>query len=568
MRAHPAIQAYFDARGWSVLAFQEHAWAAYAAGDSGLIHAPTGTGKTLAAWFGPVQEWLAAADIGTSPLTVLWVTPLRALASDTTAQLRDSAAELGMPWTVEQRTGDATASQRRRQRRRLPSVLVTTPESLSLLLSDPDSATRFRDLACVVVDEWHELLGSKRGVQLELCLAHLRRCAPRMRTWGLSATLGNLQEARDVLTGQPDGGVLIRGPEPRRIAVDSIRPGRMERFPWAGHLGTRLVEPVLAALDRAGTSLLFTNTRSQAERWHQALLEARPDWFDRIALHHGSLDRTVREQVEAMLRAGSIRCVVATSSLDLGVDFSPVDQVLQVGSPKGVARLVQRAGRSGHQPDGASAVVCVPTHALELVEIAAAREAIAAGAVESRQPLRGCLDVLIQHLVTLAVGPGFTAPEQLAEVRSTAAYAGLGDEEWQWVLDFITTGGSTLRAYPEYRRVVCGDDGVYRVTDRTIARRHRMSVGTITADSMMRVQYQRGSFLGFIEEGFVSRLKSGESFVFAGRVLELVRVRDMAAQVRAARSRTRAVLRWMGGRMPLSTRLGAGVQACLDRARR
>ena len=564
--ADPIAQ-WFDQRGWRILPFQRETWQAYTKGESGLIHAPTGTGKTLAAWFAPLGQ--AIADGSQSgdeapPLTVLWITPLRALAADTTGNLQQTVAELGLPWTVEQRTGDTAQSAKNRQRRRLPTALVTTPESLSLLLSYRDAEQRFAHLQCVIVDEWHELLGSKRGVQLELCLAYLRRRRPTLRTWGLSATLGNLEQAAEVLLGH-DRGRLIRGPTPGATHIRGLLPARMERFPWAGHLGTVLVRDVMQALDQAQTTLLFTNTRAQAELWHQALLKARPDWFDQIALHHGSLDRRLRETVEDWLRAGSIRCVVATSSLDLGVDFSPVDQVIQVGSPKGVARLLQRAGRSGHRPDSDSSILCVPTHAFELVEIAAARQAAGDNRIESRRPRTESLDVLVQHLVTLALGPGFTAPEQLAEIRSSHAYRALGDEDWQWVLDFITTGGPSLQAYPQYRKVVI-EDGVYRVQDQRIARQHRMAMGTITADSSMRVQFQRGATIGYVEEAFISRLRPGDQFLFSGRLLELIRVRDMTAQVRAARGRKQAVPRWMGGRMPLSSQLADSVRELLDEA--
>lgn len=564
------IDVWFRKRGWQVQPFQREVWQAYADGESGLIHAPTGTGKTLAAWFGPVREALAAGAAGDAgretPMTVLWITPLRALAADTTGNLQTTVDELGLNWRVERRTGDTPSHVKQRQRSRLPTTLVTTPESLSLLLSYRDAERRFAHLQCVIVDEWHELLGSKRGVQLELCLAHLRARRPELRIWGLSATLGNLAQAAEVLLGR-DGGRLVRGPTPRATHIRAVLPTRMERFPWAGHLGTVLVDEVLAAIDQAGTTLLFTNTRAQAELWHQALLKARPDWFDQIALHHGSLDRKLRDTVEDWLRAGSIRCVVATSSLDLGVDFSPVDQVIQVGSPKGVARLLQRAGRSGHRPDADSAVLCVPTHAFELVEIAAARRAAAADRIESRRPLQASLDVLVQHLVTLALGPGFAADEQLQEIRSSHAYRDLDEADWQWVLDFITTGGSSLKAYPQFHKVVI-EDGVYRVVDRRIAQRHRMAVGTITSDSSMRVQFQRGGTIGYVEEAFISRLRPGDQFLFSGRLLELIRVRDMTAQVRAARGRRHAVPRWVGGRMPLSSQLADSVRELLDDAAR
>ena len=568
MAADSRTDGWFERRGWQPLDFQREAWAAYRAGESGLIHAPTGTGKTLAAWLGPVQEYLDEASQGDSqpPLTVLWVTPLRALAADTAGHLAGSIAALGLPWRVERRTGDSAASVKARQRRRLPTVLITTPESLSLLLSYRDATERFRHLRCLVVDEWHELLGSKRGVQLELCMAWLRTVCPGLRTWGLSATLGNPEQSLEVLLGG-GGGRLIRGLLPRRTSINSLVPGTMERFPWAGHLGTRLLPEIIAALEGDGTTLLFTNTRSQAELWHQALLQARPDWLEQVALHHGSLDRALRERVEDWLRAGRIRCVVATSSLDLGVDFSPVDQVIQVGSPKGIARLLQRAGRSGHQPGAESTILCVPTHAFELVEIAAAREAAEDGRLEARRPLTRTLDVLVQHLVTLALGPGFTARAQLAEVRATHAFRDLTDAEWEWALAFITTGGASLKAYPQYRKVV-EENGVYRVRDPRIGRMHRMAVGTITADGMMRVKYLRGGAVGYVEEAFVSRLRPGERFLFSGRALELVRVRDMTAYVRLAHGAGSVVPRWMGGRMPLSTRLADGVRDLLAAAGR
>ncbi len=567
--AYGQVEHWFTARGWSPFPFQQQAWQAYREGHSGLIHAPTGTGKTLAAWFGPVLEALERSEEARArppPLTVLWITPLRALAADTTAHLQASVEALGLNWAVERRTGDTAQSVKARQRRQLPTALVTTPESLSLLLSDAAALERMTGLRAVVVDEWHELLGSKRGVQLELCLARLRTQCPAVRTWGLSATLGNLEQAAEVLLGEP-GGRLIQGLVPKSVQIRSVIPESLERFPWAGHLGTRLLPQVITALEQARSTLLFTNTRSQAELWHQALLEARPDWMEQIALHHGSLDRSLRETVESWLREGRWRCVVATSSLDLGVDFSPVDQVLQVGSPKGIARLLQRAGRSGHQPGAESAVLCVPTHAFELVEIAAARDAAAGGQLEARRPLRLALDVLAQHLVTLALGPGFTPAEQLDEVRRTHAFRDLSEADWRWVLAFITTGGESLKAYPQFRKVVV-KDGVHRVEDRQIARLHRMAVGTITSDSMMRVKYLKGGAIGYVEEAFISRLKPGEQFLFSGRLLELVRVRDMTAYVRLARGRSTAVPRWMGGRMPLSTQLADAVRSRLDAAAR
>ncbi len=569
-----ALDAWFTRRGWSPFAFQREVWAAYRGGESGLIHAGTGTGKTYAAWMGPLLEWLETHEpnlrprrrAAAPPLRVLWLTPLRALAADTEAALRAPLAELGIPWSLERRTGDTSASVRDRQREKLPTALVTTPESLSLLLSRPDARELFAELRLVVVDEWHELLGSKRGTQTELALARLRRFRPALRTWGLSATLGDLETALAALLGAGQTGRLVRGAAPKEIRVDSLIPETIERFPWAGHLGLRLLPQVIAAIDEGRTALVFTNTRSQTEIWYQAILDARPDWAGEIALHHGSLDRKVRDFVEAALSSGSLRCVVCTSSLDLGVDFAPVDRVLQVGSPKGIARLAQRAGRSGHRPGAPSRVTCVPTNAFELVEAAAARRALEAGRIEPRTPPEKPLDVLAQHLVTVAAGGGFRAAEMYAEVRAAWSYRDLTPVEWDWTLDFVTRGGPALAAYPEYRRVT-ETDGLYAVPDRAVARRHRMSIGTITSDAALTVQYVSGGRLGTVEENFIARLRPGERFLFAGRILELAEVRDMTAWVRRSKGKSGAVPRWMGGRMPLSTELAAAVRALLEEAR-
>ena len=425
----------------------------------------------------------------------------------------------------------------------------------------------FADLRTVIVDEWHELLASKRGVQTELALARLRYWRPRLRTWGLSATMGNLPVALHALVGNENHTArLVQGLVSKTVQIDSIIPQRIERFPWAGHLGLSLVEQVAEVVAEGKSALVFTNTRSQSELWYEALLDARPEWIGEIALHHGSLDRDTRTWVEEALRDGRLRCVVSTSSLDLGVDFSPVDAVVQIGSPKGVARLMQRAGRSGHRPGVASRVVCAPTNALELIEIAAARDAITAGRIEARPPVEEPLDVLVQHLVTIAVGGGFRADELLAEVRTTYAYRDLSDAEWQWALDFATRGGAALRSYPEYARIV-EQDSIYTVTNNTVARRHRMSVGTITGEATLKVQYLRGPTLGNIEESFVARLRPGEHFLFGGKTLEFVRLRDMTAWVHKANARTQTVPRWSGSRMALSSELADAIRARFEAAR-
>ncbi len=591
MTPRDPVEDWFARRGWAPFDFQREVWDAYTRGESGLIHAATGTGKTYAAFLGAVREALAEMRDARAPsrkprrraeacpLRVLWLTPLRALAADTEQALRLPVEELSLPWTVESRTGDTSSAQRARQRERLPSVLVTTPESLSLLLCRDDHARLFADLRCVVVDEWHELLSTKRGVQVELGLARLRALCPHLRIWGVSATLGNLDEAADTLLGTDSTGTphphshphprprrIVRGVVPKAVEVEALVPETMDRFPWAGHLNTKLLPEVMRRLEEASSAIVFTNTRSQCEIWFQSLIAANPDWFAFTALHHGSLSRAQREDVEDGLRTGRYRVVVATSSLDLGVDFAPVDLVMQIGSPKGVARLLQRAGRSGHGPGRVSRIVCVPTHAFELVEVAAARAAIEAGRIESRDPLDRPLDLLAQHLVTLALGGGFTRDAVMAELRSTRAYRQLSDEELDWVLEFVTHGGTALRAYPEYAKVHCVD-GVYRVTDRRVAQRHLLNIGTIVSDHAIAVQYLSGRRLGTIEESFVARLSPGDKFFFAGTALEFVRMRDLTAWVRKAKGHVGAVPRWMGARMPLSTELAAAVRTTLEQAR-
>ena len=598
MTLEPA-EKWFASNAWEPFQFQREVWRAYLDGESGLVHAATGTGKTLAAWWGPLLEYISenGAPVSAKPthsggktesnsgandpprarrtrsaapsLRVLWITPLRALAADTAAALIAPVEATQLGWTVETRTGDTPATARWRQSRRLPTALVTTPESLSLLLSRERASEQFANLRTVIVDEWHELMGTKRGVQTELALARLRGMCPDLRVWGLSATIGNISEARDTLLGRSSRkgkSRVVRGVEPKAVRVDSLIPPVIERFPWAGHLGTQMVPQAVAAIEEGETSIVFTNTRSQTEIWYQAILAERPEWAGTIALHHGSLDRKRREWVEDGLRSAKLRCVVATSSLDLGVDFSPVDRVLQVGSPKGIARLIQRAGRSGHRPGALSRVTCVPTHTLELIEVAAARDGLESGAIESRYPVARPLDVLAQHVVTIAVGEGFVPDELLAEIRQTESFGDLPNDEWEWVLRFVSNGGEALRGYPEYSKVVANGDGRWHVEDRTIARRHRMAIGTIVSDASIGVQYLRGSRLGSVEESFIARLRAGDRFVFAGTPVEFVRVRDMVAWVRRAPNAKGAIPRWMGSRLPLSGELAAALRARLGEA--
>jgi ATP-dependent Lhr-like helicase len=601
--ARVRLDEWFASKGWAPLPFQREVWRRYLADESGLLHTPTGSGKTLAALGGPLLEALATSHVASSleatspspsgrgrgenrqgqvkgeaipqvpkpksrklptrPLQLLWITPLRALATDTARALREPVEALGLDWRIGLRTGDASARDKRLARDGKLDALVTTPESLALLLSYPDSAPQLASVRAIVVDEWHELLGNKRGVLLQLCLARVRALAPALRIWGLSATLGNLDEARDVLLPHAPDAAIVSGAAPRTVTLESLVPEEGERFPWAGHVGLSQLARVVDRVFEARTSLVFTNTRANAELWHRALSAVWLEDADTLALHHGSLDPKLRAVTEAGLRDGRLRCVVATSSLDLGVDFPAVDRVFQIGSPKGAARLLQRAGRAKHRPGEAGHVICAPTNALELVEFAAVRRAIAEGRIESRPPLRLSLDVLAQHCVTLALGGGFERDALLAEVRGTHAFAGLADDAWQDVLDFVVQGGRALEHYPDYRRVVRDDDGVFRVHERRIALRHRLSIGTITSEGSIAIKLLRGGGLGSVEESFIARLRPRDRFQFAGRLLELVRLEQMTAYVRTVRGGEGQVPKWQGTRMSLSAELAHGVEQLL-----
>jgi ATP-dependent helicase Lhr and Lhr-like helicase len=546
-------------RGWKAFPFQKNVWREMKAGRSGLLHATTGSGKTLAVWLGALQ---AFGDTE-APLMVLWVTPMRALSHDTLLALQDAASALAPDWTLAARTGDTTSGERAAQQRRWPTGLVTTPESLSLMLSRADAPDILKRVRLVVVDEWHELLGTKRGVQLQLALARLRRWNPALMTWGLSATLANLDEARDVLA--PDA-VLVRGAQDKKIDIATLLPKRIERFAWGGHMGLTMLPAVVELIESAASSLVFTNTRSQSERWFQALLDARPDWAGAIALHHGSIDADLRRWVEGAMKAGQLKAVVCTASLDLGVDFLPVDQVLQIGSAKGVARLLQRAGRSGHAPGRRSKVTMVPTHSLEIVEASALRAAVEAGRIEPRRPPNAPLDVLVQHLVTVALGGGFRPEDLLPEIRTAPSYRNLGDDAWQWALAFVRHGGESLRAYPDFQRVVPDEEGVWRVPDQRLARRHRSNIGTIVSDAVMSVQFLGGGRIATVEESFIARLKAGDVFLLGGRALELIRTEGLTAYVRVAKPGRALLPRWNGGQFPISDTLADAMLERFDEA--
>lgn len=551
---------WFDSRGWKPFTFQTDAWQAYLSGQSGLVNAPTGSGKTYSLLVPIALEYMRTHPDFQSKkaqgLQAIWVTPIRALSKEIYLSANRMMEGMHLPWEVGIRSGDTSIKEREKQKHKPPQLLITTPESLHLLLAQKNHAALFADLKVVVVDEWHELMGSKRGVQVELALSRFKKLSPSLKIWGISATIGNMDQAVEALLGNTltVPGKIIRADIKKKIEVVSVMPDTLEKMPWAGHLGIHLLMKVIDIVKASKTTLIFTNTRSFAEIWYQKMLEVAPELSGLIAMHHGSISQDLRNWVEEQLHEGKLKAVVCTSSLDLGVDFRPVETVIQVGAPKGIARFLQRAGRSGHQPGATSKIHFVPTHSLELMEAAAIREALDRNIVEDRFPYIRSFDVLVQYLITLAVGGGFTSEATFKEVKSTFSYASISEEEWEWLLAFIVTGGDSLQAYDEYRKVII-EDNVYKVDNRRIAMRHRMSIGTIVGDTAILIKYQSGKFLGTIEEYFISRLKPGDVFWFAGRNLELIRMQGMEAHVRNSKKKTGLVPSWQGGRMPLSSQL-------------
>ena len=568
---------WLQAQGLQAARFQQRAWAAYVQGASGLITAPTGSGKTLAAIGGPMLQALAHMQLASRQsapqralqgVRCLWVTPLRALASDTALHLLQPVQALLPHWRTVVRTGDTSAKDRKAVQQGLAQLLVITPESLALLLSTEAASAHLQTLQSVIVDEWHELLPSKRGVLLQLNLARLRQLAAGVQVWGMSATLGNPQQALQVLVRERPSAqrVLVADTRRKPFALHSLLPPPGVRLPWAGHLGLANMGEVLQLVLSKNSSLIFTNTRAQAELWLTALASVWPLAPETLAIHHGALDLEVRQQVEAGLRARALRCVVATSSLDLGVDFPAVDLVLQIGPAHSVARTVQRAGRAWHQPGLPVHITTVATQALDLCEFAATRVLAQAQQLESRYPLQGCLDVLSQHAMSMALAGGFDADDLLAQVRTTDAFANLSQAQWSDVLVFLVQGGQALQAYPQYRKLVRNAQGGYVPADAKVARRHRLSIGTITGQSMVQVKFLRGGRLGSVEENFISKLVPGDVFNFAGRSLELFRVEAMTAWVRTARQSGTVTPVWSGGQLPFSSVVGQVMQQLLAAA--
>lgn len=564
------INKWLTGKGFQAFSFQETAWQSIVGGESGLVNAPTGCGKTYSVFLGSLIQFINEHpnDYSTrknNGLQLLWVTPLRALAKDIGRAMEEVITELGMQWRVGIRNGDTDTNERAKQKRNMPEVLIITPESLHLLLAQKGHSAQLQSLRIIAVDEWHELIGSKRGVQVELAISRIVHLTQKpVSLWGISATIGNLDEAAECLLA-PIGKipVIIRAQMDKQIAVESIIPEEIEKYPWAGHLGIKLAERIIPIIEQSNTTLIFINTRGMSETWYQTILTVAPHLAGAIALHHGSIERELREWIEESLHTQKLKAVVCTASLDLGVDFRPVDTVIQVGSPKGVARFLQRAGRSGHRPGDISKIYFLPTHSLELVEAAALKNAIHAGTIESKTPLLLCFDVLIQYLCTLATGEGFKPEQIFSEVKKTYCFRDMREDEFRETLLHITQGGNALQQYDEYRKVEV-DEGVYQIKSRRIAMRHRMHIGTIVSDAMLKVKLLNGKYIGVIEEYFVSRLEPGEVFTLAGRNLELIGIKDMTAMVKPSKSKKSIVPSWMGGRMSLTANLGEKLRETLN----
>lgn len=559
--------------------FQSDAWQYYAEGYSGLINAPTGFGKTFSLFLAVLIEELNEREEKKgnlilkktkektvkqrSGLKLIWITPLRSLAKDLARAMSEVCLELGLDWQISVRNGDTSAAEKLKQKKQMPEVLIITPESIHLLLAQKNTTQHFHQLRCIVADEWHELMGSKRGVMTELAISRIKGILKTqhperlLRIWGISATIGNLEQAMDVLVPYPDLlKIIIKAKLERKIIIKSILPDHIDMLPWAGHLGHKLAHKLLPIIHKSKTTLIFTNTRGQAELWYQNLLTLDENLAGVLAIHHGSIDFELRNWIEDALHSGILKAVISTSSLDLGVDFKPVDTVVQIGSPKGVARFLQRAGRSGHAPNETSKIYFLPTHALELVEAAAIKEAAKTQQIESREPVVMAFDVLVQYLVTLAVGDGFEEHELYREVKETHAFQEILPSEWSWIMQFITTGGDSLTAYNEFKKVV-KSDGLWKVESRQIAMRHRLHIGTIVSDAMIKVKFLSGGYIGMVEESFLAKLKPGYSFTLAGRILEFVMIKEMTALVRRSKAKKAISPSWLGGRISLSANLGS-----------
>lgn len=548
---------WFNHKGWTPFPFQEKTWQAYLDGRSGIVNAPTGSGKTYALFLGALMAYIEnQPDVELKGLKLIWVTPIRALAKEIKISVEKAIEGFNLDWTVAIRSGDTKTAERKKQFSNPPEVMITTPESLHVLLSANGYSSFYAGVQSIIVDEWHELMGSKRGIQTQLAISRIRGLSSKVQVWGISATIGNIEDAIDILLGdhKTENDVLIRADIQKTTEVVSIFPDNVEEYSWSGHLGLKLADKLIPIIEESQSTIIFTNTRGQCEIWYQKLLELAPDLAGLMAMHHGSISRDIRDWVEEALYDGRLKAVVTTSSLDLGVDFRPVETIIQIGSPKSVARFMQRAGRSGHAPGQVSKIFFLPTHTLELIESAALRTAVNQKNVEVRIPYIRSWDVLIQYLMTLAVSEGLDPDIIFDEVKKTHCYRSMSKEEWMQVLNFLVHGSDSLQAYDEYQKLSVAN-GKFFVSDKKIAQRHKLSIGTIASEAMINIRYLKGGKVGSVEEWFVAHLNPGDSFWFAGRALELVMIKDMTALVRNSKKVTRRIPSYLGGRVPLSSEM-------------
>jgi ATP-dependent Lhr-like helicase len=554
--------AWFARQGWTPRAHQVRLLEA--AGRDVLLVAPTGGGKTLAGFLPSLIALNAAPRAG---LHTLYVSPLKALAADIARNLMRPVGDLSLAITIATRTGDTPAAERRRQRESPPNILLTTPESLAVLLTAPEAAATFAPLSAIVIDEVHALAGGKRGDQLSLCLARLATIAPAARRIGLSATVAHEAPLAAYVSRDGAGGdverIKVSDGAPPEIAM--ILPG--ERLPWSGHMGLAAAPEILSRIRSAGMTIVFVNTRAQAELLFQELWKLNDATLP-IAIHHGSLEPEQRRRVEQAMAEGRLRAVVATSSLDLGIDWGGVDQVLQVGAPKGVSRLLQRVGRANHRMDEASRAVLVPANRFEVLECEAAILGVAAGELDGDPPGPGGLDVLAQHVLGTACAGPFHPDALYAEVRGAAPYAALSRRDFDDVLAFVETGGYALSAYDRWHKLFRDSEGRLHVRTERIARQHRMNIGTIVEEPLLKVRYagRGGAALGEVEEYFVTMLTPGDTFMFAGRLLRFLGLRETTCEVADGGDGDPKVPAYAGGRMPLTTGLADRVRAMLQDA--
>ena len=549
---------WFAARGWRLRRHQRAVLAASQAGRSVLLIAPTGGGKTLAGFLPSLTDLAAAPRTG---IHTLYVSPLKALATDIARNLMAPVDDMALPVTIETRTGDTPAARRARQRETPPNILLTTPESLAVMLSQEDAPSLFAHLRSIVIDEVHALAGTKRGDQLALGLARLRTIAPEARRIGLSATVAHPAAIRayagaDEVIEEKDGA-------PPALSV-MLPQGRLS---WSGHMGLDSAPEVLERIRAAAMTIVFVNTRAQAELMFNAIWKLNMDTLP-IALHHGSLDIAQRRRVEAAMATGKLRGVVATSSLDLGIDWGGVDQVIQVGAPKGVSRLLQRVGRANHRMDEASSAILVPANRFEVLECEAAILGIAAGELDGDPPRPGGLDVLAQHLLLTACAGPFLPDAMFREVVSAAPYADLTRRDFDDALAYVESGGYALAAYERYRKLFRDADGRVHVQNARTARQARMNIGTIVEAPMLKIRLLgargRGMMLGEVEEYFVNMLSPGNSFMFAGRLLRFVRLRETVVEVTEGGGADPMVPAYAGARLPLTTNLADRVRTMLQ----